>query len=60
LALGSFGDAATVLIHEYAHDDGRDGTKSHEETQRTLQKALLNYLYTALKEGPDSGAGRSV
>jgi hypothetical protein len=40
-----FGKLAMVLVHEFAHDSGADGSKSHTDAIQSLSEALVNQLW---------------
>ena len=42
--LGSFGKLVTYLIHEFAHDQGRDGEKSHIDAIQDAMTSVLDTL----------------
>lgn len=40
-----FGKLAMVLVHEFAHDSGADGSKAHTDAIQSLSEALVNQLW---------------
>lgn len=45
--LSDFGKLAMVLVHEFAHDFGPDGSKSHVDAIHRLSEAVINQLRKA-------------
>lgn len=51
--LKDFGKLAMLLVHEFAHDDGVDGTSSHVHAIHRLSERVINALWRRLqKAGP--------
>lgn len=55
--LKDFGKLAMLLVHEFAHDEGVDGTSSHVHAIHRLSESAINALWRRLQKAAPKAIG---